>query len=97
MSFGTYARRVRDEESSPARRHRALRSAVTEIDLRKLSSAVHNAVDKFRGELDERPAGALDRRYFHCVETPKPAAMKPKPTTMFQFRSDSIGMDPSVT
>ncbi|MFC9388254.1 hypothetical protein [Streptomyces venezuelae] len=30
MSFGTYARRVRDEESSPARRHRALRSAVTE-------------------------------------------------------------------
>lgn len=66
-------------------------------DLRKLSSAVHNAVDKLRGELDERPVRTLDRRYFHWVETPKPAAMKPKPTTMFQFRIDSIGIDPSVT
>ncbi|MFJ2936355.1 hypothetical protein ACIO8G_26805 [Streptomyces sp. NPDC087219] len=30
MSFGTYARRVRDERSPPARRHRALRCAVSE-------------------------------------------------------------------
>lgn len=72
-------------------------------DLRKLSSAVYNAVDKLGGELDERPVRPLDRpdrgssRYFHCVETPKPAAMKPKPTTMFQFRMDSTGMEPSVT
>lgn len=73
-------------------------------DLRKLSSAVHNAVDKLRGELDGHPVRALghrrgrpDRRYFHWVETPKPAAMKPKPTTMFQFLIDSIGIEPSVT
>ncbi len=37
------------------------------------------------------------RGHFHCVETPKPAAMKPNPTTMFQLPSESIGMDPSVT
>lgn len=36
-------------------------------------------------------------RYFHCVETPNPAAMKPKPTTMFQLPSGSIGSLPSVT
>lgn len=36
-------------------------------------------------------------RYFHCVETPNPAAMKPKPTTMFQLSRLSIGSDPSVT
>ncbi len=35
--------------------------------------------------------------YFHCVETPKPAAMKPKPTTMFQLPSASMGSEPSVT
>ncbi len=37
------------------------------------------------------------RRYFHWVETTKPAAMKPKPTTMFQFFRDSTGMSPLVT
>ncbi|GGR33915.1 hypothetical protein GCM10010219_43490 [Streptomyces netropsis] len=37
------------------------------------------------------------RRYFHCVETTNPAAMKPKPTTMFQLRRDSTGMSPLVT
>lgn len=37
------------------------------------------------------------RRYFHCVETTNPAAMKPKPTTMFQLRSDSTGISPLVT
>lgn len=35
--------------------------------------------------------------YFHWVETPNPAAMKPKPTTMFQLPSESIGSEPSVT
>lgn len=35
--------------------------------------------------------------YFHCVETPNPAAMKPKPTTMFQLSSASMGSEPSVT
>ena len=40
---------------------------------------------------------AFGPRYFHCVETPKPAAMKPKPTTMFQLPSDSIGSSLSVT
>ncbi|GHF43448.1 hypothetical protein GCM10010218_25950 [Streptomyces mashuensis] len=39
----------------------------------------------------------LFRRYFHCVETTNPAAMKPKPTTMFQLCSDSTGMSPLVT
>ncbi len=36
-------------------------------------------------------------RYFHCVETPNPAAMKPKPTTMFQLPRSSMGNWPSVT
>lgn len=69
---------------------------------------MYNAVDKFRGELDEPPVQPINRgllrcraaslrRYFHCVETPKPAAMKPKPTTMFQLRIASIGIEPSVT
>lgn len=35
--------------------------------------------------------------YFHCVETPNPAAMKPKPTTMFTLPIDLIGSEPSVT
>lgn len=35
--------------------------------------------------------------YFHCVETPKPAAMKPKPTTMFQLPKASMGSRVSVT
>lgn len=35
--------------------------------------------------------------YFHWVETPNPAAMKPKPTTMFQLPSESMGNEPSVT
>lgn len=39
----------------------------------------------------------LSSGYFHCVETPKPAAMNPKPTTMFQLSSLSMGSEPSVT
>lgn len=42
-----------------------------------------------------RPGGPC--RYFHCVETPNPAAMNPKPTTMFQLSSLSMGSEPSVT
>ncbi len=35
--------------------------------------------------------------HFHWVETTNPAAMKPKPTTMFQLPRDSTGMSPVVT
>ncbi len=38
-----------------------------------------------------------DARHFHCVETTKPSAMKPKPTTMFQFPRASTGSSPWVT
>lgn len=41
--------------------------------------------------------GRAGRSYFHCVETPNPAAMKPKPTTMFQLLMDFTGSVPSVT
>lgn len=51
---------------------------------------VDNAVDNLWSEL----ARAV---YFHCVETPKPAAMKPNPTTMFQLSKLWIGRSPSVT
>jgi hypothetical protein len=39
----------------------------------------------------------LRKSYFHWVETPKPAAMKPKPATMFQLPKLLIGRSPSVT
>ncbi len=39
----------------------------------------------------------FQQSYFHWVETPNPAAMKPKPTTMFQLPSCSTGSEPSVT
>ncbi|GAA1412552.1 hypothetical protein GCM10009639_64920 [Kitasatospora putterlickiae] len=42
-------------------------------------------------------SGQRPRRHFHWVETPKPAAMKPKPTRMFQFRQLSTGQLPLVT
>lgn len=57
---------------------------------RDVDSAVDNSGQGLRTAL-------LGWRYFHCVETPKPAAMKPKPTTMFQLPSGSIGSLPSVT
>lgn len=41
--------------------------------------------------------GGLRNSYFHWVETPKPAAMKPKPATMFQLPKLLIGRSPSVT
>ncbi|CAM5477068.1 hypothetical protein SNARM312S_01980 [Streptomyces narbonensis] len=40
---------------------------------------------------------AVGAGYFHWVETPNPAAMKPKPTTMFTLPIDLIGNEPSVT
>ncbi|GHG59150.1 hypothetical protein GCM10018779_25320 [Streptomyces griseocarneus] len=55
----------------------------------------------FTGAAPGRGPGALrsvrDGPYFHCVETTNPAAMKPKPTTMFQLRREWIGMSPLVT
>ncbi len=42
-------------------------------------------------------ASVAERGYFHCVETPNPTAMKPKPATMFQFPIALIGRSPSVT
>ncbi len=44
--------------------------------------------------LGENSAG---ERHFHCVETPKPAAMKPKPARMFQLPQSWIGQLPLVT
>jgi hypothetical protein len=38
-----------------------------------------------------------DGGHFHCVETTNPAAMKPKPTTMFQLCSACTGQSPVVT
>lgn len=48
---------------------------------------------------DNRPRAGIRARipYFHWVETTNPAAMKPKPTTMFQLCSDSMGMSLPVT
>lgn len=70
--------------------------------------SVHNPVDvggqhggPSGGPSGGQPGGTAGKRrsnrYFHCVETPNPAAMKPKPTTMFQLPSASIGREPSVT
>lgn len=55
--------------------------------------AVDNAVDKSGESL----TAGWWTGYFHWVETPKPAAMKPNPTTMFQFPKLSSGRSPSVT
>lgn len=41
--------------------------------------------------------GSEPRRHFHWVETPNPAAMKPKPTRMFQLCQLSTGQLPLVT
>jgi hypothetical protein len=57
-------------------------------------------VDNSVGSAGQRWAELPESRrrgYFHCVETPNPAAMKPKPTTMFQLPSESMGSEPSVT
>jgi hypothetical protein len=52
---------------------------------------------KYRLAVDNSVESRGQSRYFHWVETPNPAAMKPKPTTMFQLSSESIGSVPSVT
>ncbi|KPI18843.1 hypothetical protein OK074_7808 [Actinobacteria bacterium OK074] len=56
-------------------------------------------VDNSRNSRTGGRTGGRNSRngYFHCVETPNPAAMKPKPTTMFQLPSASTGSEPSVT
>lgn len=36
-------------------------------------------------------------RYFHCVETPNPAAMNPNPARMFQLPQLLTGQSPLVT
>lgn len=50
-------------------------------------------------DLAERASrsGTAQRVYFHWVETTNPAAMKPKPTTMFQLPRALTGMSPVVT
>ncbi len=59
---------------------------------------VDSAVDNSgQGLCVRRGYASHGTAYFHCVETPNPAAMKPKPTTMFQLPSGSIGSLPSVT
>lgn len=54
---------------------------------------VDNSVDNPGQSYLDNPG----QSYFHCVETPNPAAMKPKPTTMFQLPRASMGSEPSVT
>ncbi|GGV02348.1 hypothetical protein GCM10010260_43930 [Streptomyces filipinensis] len=67
-------------------------------------TAVDNSVDSPGQRCPQGPQrcrGGADEGYyegyFHCVETPKPAAMKPNPITMFQLSSASMGKEPSVT
>lgn len=69
-----------------------------------VETLVDNSVDNLghglRAQAGEALVQAPDTlwpRYFHCVETPNPAAMKPKPTTMFQLPNASTGSEPSVT
>ncbi len=59
-------------------------------------TAVDNSADS-RGQSRQSCFRRCRKRYFHWVETPKPAAMKPKPTTMFQLSRLSMGSEPSVT
>ncbi|MDH6134682.1 hypothetical protein P3T37_004086 [Kitasatospora sp. MAA4] len=57
------------------------------------------------GNANGRPTGrrggadgqASEGRYFHWVERPKPAAMKPKPARMFQLPHTCTGQVPPVT
>ncbi len=63
------------------------------LDPDPVDKTVDNSVHS-RGQSRTRARG---RRYRHCVETPNPAAMNPKPTTMFQLPSMSSGSEPSVT
>ena len=69
-----------------------------------VDAPVDNSVDNRGGGLTRvrtvptrahRLAGS--RGHFHWVETTNPPAMKPKPTTMFQLPSASIGRLPVVT
>lgn len=73
------------------------RTGVNRVEVIHRSSdlfpTVDNHVDKSRAPLP----GAGPRRYFHCVETTNPPAMKPNPTTMFQLPNASTGRLPWVT
>ncbi len=73
----------------------------TGVNRRKVihrSSDLFPTVDKFVDRSVDNSGGrGSGRSYFHWVETAKPAAIKPKPTTMFQFRRSSMGRLPSVT
>lgn len=62
-----------------------------------VAASVDKAVDNSVHSHGQSRRQADRGRYFHCVETPNPAAMKPKPTTMFQLRNAWIGREPSVT
>lgn len=73
----------------PPQSHRRQLSLSYPQIVRPFPTTVDNAVDNLGAELDSR--------YFHCVETAKPPAMKPKPTTMFQLPRASMGSLPSVT
>lgn len=67
-------------------------SSHTSVNILKV---IHRSSDLFP-TVDNLVDKAVDH-HFHWVETPKPAAMKPKPTTMFQLLRLSIGRSPSVT
>lgn len=56
-----------------------------------------NSADSHGQNSVHRPVACRSAGYFHCVETPNPAAMKPKPTTMFQLPRDSMGSELLVT
>lgn len=62
-----------------------------------LFNTVDNGVDNPVDDAASSPASSPVGSYFHCVETTNPPAMKPKPTTMFQLPSASIGRLPWVT
>src|SRR5690349_19046017 len=59
------------------------------------TTLVDNSVESCGQNSCPRRFRVWEDRHFHCVETPNPAAMKPKPTTMFQLSSASIGRVPS--
>lgn len=67
------------------------RTGVNLVEVIHRSSDLFPTVDTAVDKCGERG------RYFHCVETTNPPAMKPKPTTMFQLPSASTGRSPCVT
>ncbi|GHC36880.1 hypothetical protein GCM10010507_07720 [Streptomyces cinnamoneus] len=85
-------------------RYEALAISHTGVNAREVihrssefSPTVDEGVDNSKEGSGQNRPPALGKGYFHWVETTNPAAMKPKPTTMFQFFRDSTGMSPLVT